>query len=63
MSEPDETTKALRAALDRLQDEAKPGSDGKKSSRAKVAEQLAVEVDDVLRNWSSEVAVSDPPDK
>jgi hypothetical protein len=60
--EPDETLDALRAALKRLRDEAKPGA-GKQPSRAKQAAQLAVEVDDILRRWASELASPEPAER
>jgi hypothetical protein len=61
MSEPDPTLNDLRAALSRLREQAQPGTDGKQSSRAKAAEQLALEVDDILRRWSSELASPEVP--
>jgi hypothetical protein len=61
MSEPDPTLNDLRAALSRLREQAQPGTDGKQTSRAKAAEQFALEVDDILRRWSSELASPEVP--
>jgi hypothetical protein len=61
MSEPDPTLKDLVAALGRLREQAQPGTDGKQSSRAMAAEQLALEVDDIIRRWSSELASPEVP--
>jgi hypothetical protein len=54
---PPDPLEHLKQALIGLRDQAK--SDGGKSARAKAAAQLALEVEDVLRRWSSEVAASE----
>ena len=50
--------KAL-AALHTAREELKAEADDETSSRATAAEQLRLEVDDVLRRWSGEVAASE----
>jgi hypothetical protein len=63
MNEPDATLNALSTALVRLREQARPGAGGKQSSRAREAEQLALEVDDIIRRWSSELASPEPDDE